>query len=203
MSKLTGWMRDVIVDNAIEKAGINKDALEYKAERLDWACAVADESVGGKGAVEKLDAANKKISAIVKSLPENLRSDLRAGPMESSIYVSLGGMRTRINEWPDLRPGVSGLMLPSDHPLTIQFEKLEAKEKEIISRRSNLRAEVRAVLDSVTTINKLLSVWPEAKELLPSSAKPQVKNLPSVNVESLNAAIGLPTDETVTEPCSS
>ena len=31
-------------------------------------------------------------------------------------------------------------------------------------------------------------------ELLPASAKPKTKNLPSVNVESLNAAIGLPTD---------
>lgn len=194
MSKLTGWMRDAIVDNAVEKAGINKAFQEYRAERSDWACAVADESIGGAEAVAKLETANKKIAAIVRALPEEFRTELRAGPMEGTIYASLGGMRARVNEFRGHRPGKSGLMLSSDHPLTVQFEKLEAREKELQLRKSNLRAEVRAVVDSVTTINKLLSVWPEAKELLPASAKPQTKNLPSVNVESLNAAIGLPTD---------
>jgi len=194
MSKLTGWMRDAIVDNAVEKAGINKAFQEYRAERSDWACSVADESIGGDEAVAKLEVANKKIAAIVKALPEEFRTELRAGPMESTICASLGGMRARVNEFPGRRPCKSGLMLSSDHPLTIQFEKLEAKEKELKERRSNLRAEVRAMVDSVTTINKLLLVWPEAKELLPASAKPKTKNLPSVNVESLNAAIGLPTD---------
>ena len=194
MSKLTGWMRDAIVDNAVEKAGINKAFQEYRAERSDWVCAVVDESIGGAEAVAKLETANKKIAAIVRELPEELRTELRAGPMEGTIYVSLGGMRARVNEFRGRRPGKSGLMLSSDHPLTVQFEKLEAREKELQLRKSNLRAEVRAVVDSVTTINKLLSVWPEAKELLPASANPQTKNLPSVNVESLNAAIGLPTD---------
>jgi len=193
MSKLTGWIRDAIVDNAVEKAGINKAFAEYRKERKEWACAVADESIGGSDVVAKLDAANKKIAGIVKSLPEHLQSDLRAGPLEGSIVVSLGGMRTLLNEWDNRRPAKSGLMLAADHPLTIQFEKLEARQRELSKKKSNLRDEVRAVVDSVTTINKLLTVWPEAKELIPSRAV-AAKNLPSVNVESLNAAIGLPTD---------
>lgn len=192
--KLTSWIRDVVVDSAVEKAGINKAFSDYRDERAVWACAVADESIGGEEAVAKLSAANKKIAAIIKALPEHLQSEMRAGPMEGAIYASFGGMRTRVNEWLDQRPAKSGLMLASDHPLTIQFEKLEAREKELSRKRDNLRAEVRAVVGSVTTVNKLLTIWPEARELIPSRAKVST-SMPSVNVESLNAAIGLPTGE--------
>lgn len=191
--KLTNWIRDAIVANAVEKAGINKAYADYREERQQWACAVADESIGGADAAALLEEANKKITRIVKSLPESLQSELRAGPLEGTIFASFGGMRTRINEWPGHRPARTGMILASDHPLTIQFEKLEAREKELASKKSNLRAEVRAVVGSVTTVNKLLAVWPDAKELIPAQAV-QSTNLPAVNIESLNAAIGLPSE---------
>lgn len=192
MTKLTVSMRDQIVAKAIEKAGINKAFRDYHAERKEWACAVADESVGGADAVKALAEANKKIAAAMKSLPENLRSDLRAGPLEGAVFASFGGMRCRVNEWDGYRPARSGLMLPADHPLSVQFESLELKSKELSKRKSNLESEVRAVLESVTTVGKLLSVWPEAKELIP--AQSQKASLPSVNVETLNTVIGLPSE---------
>lgn len=193
MTKLTVSLRDAIVDKAVEKAGINRAYKEYSEERKQWACAVADESLGGAAEVAKLNEANKKIAQIVKSLPDHLQENLHAGPLTGSIMVSFAGKRAYVREWDGERPAKGGLILSADHPLTVQFEQLENKERQLSEKKSNLRAEVRAVLNSVTTINRLLAVWPEAKELIPAQAARV--NLPSVNVESLNSAIGLPSDQ--------
>lgn len=193
MTRLTTSMREQIVDNALEKAGINKAFTEYADERRAWACAVADESIGGPEVIAKLEAANKKIAKAISELPKALQEDLRAGPLEGAIYASFGGMRCRVNEWEGYRPAKSGLMLPSSHQLSERFEALESKKKELDKRKHELKTEIRAVLDSVSTVGKLLAVWPESKELIPAAS--QKATLPSVSVESLNAAIGLPSDE--------
>ena len=86
-------------------------------------------------------------------------------------------------------------MLPADHALTIEFEALEALRKQLEDERGTLRQNVRAAVNAVTTVAKLLAVWPEAAELLPTSAAPKPQ-LPAVNVQVLNAAIGLPTGDT-------
>ena len=59
MTKLTVSMRDQIVGNAIDKAGITKALADLYAERRAWAEAVADESIGGAEVVAKLAEANK------------------------------------------------------------------------------------------------------------------------------------------------
>jgi hypothetical protein len=86
-------------------------------------------------------------------------------------------------------------MLSADHPLTVEFEALGTIEADLNDRRNKLKYDVRAMVNSVTTVARLLAVWPEAKELIPTYAV-QPKNLPAVNVEQLNSAIGLPTEET-------
>lgn len=195
MTKLTIAMRDTIVANAVDKAGINKELAAHQQRRKAWAEKVADESVGGAEVVAKLNEANRKIAKIVASLPNDLRQTLRAGPMAGSIYAAFGGRRCYVNAWDGERPARGGLMLATDHPLSVEFYELEDAARAIEKKRDDLKIEVRAAVDSVTTVGKLLSVWPEAKELLPTYAA-QPKNLPAVRVDKLNAAIGLPTEET-------
>lgn len=195
MTKLTTRMRDAIVKNAIEKSGINKQRADYAERRKRWAEKVADESIGGAEAVAKLAEANKKVAKIVSTLPEHLRQDLCVGPRAGGIVVGFGGMRAHVHEWDNHRAAKSGLLLAADHPLTKEFELLEAEDKDLTSRKDKLTCDVRAMVNSVTTVKRLLDVWPEAAELLPASAAPKPQ-LPSVNVEHLNAIIGLPTEET-------
>lgn len=192
--KLTTWMRDAIVEKALVKAGIRKAEAEYSADRMAWAGKVADESIGGIEAVAALEAANKKVAKIVASLPEHLREEVLLGPEAGGVYAVFGGRKTMVNEWGGYRPA-KNVNLPAEHPLSVEFFALEDRRTELHKQRDDLRAEVRAAVNSVTTVGKLLAVWPEAKELLPASAasKPQ---LPAVKVEHLNAAIGLPTEET-------
>ena len=195
MTKLTTNMRDTIVENALKKAGIYAKQREYAERRKLWAEKVADESVGGPDAVAILAEANKKVAKIVASLPEQLRTDVTIGPSEGWIYASFGGMRTSVREWDGTRPAKSGLMLSADHPLTIEFETLEAERKELSNRKDKLKYDVRAIISSVTTVNRLTAVWPESVELLPAVAAPKMQ-LPAVQIEAINAAIGLPSEET-------
>lgn len=193
--KLTVAMRDAIVEKAVEKAGLKKEATALAERRRAWAEKVADESIGGAEAVAKLNEANKKIARIVATLPKNLQEDLRAGPCTGGIKAAFGGRQAYINQWDGRRPAKAGLMLPADHPLTIEFEALETLDADLKDRRDKLKYDVRAMVNSVSTVARLLAVWPEAKELIPTYAT-QPKNLPAVNVDNLNAAIGLPTEET-------
>lgn len=190
--KLTNYIRDAVVENAMRKAGIYDQEAACKADRVVWANAVADESLGGAEAIQLLDAANKKVAKIVASLPKHLQEDVRLGPLTSSIVGTFAGCRHYINEWDGSRPA-KNVLLDAEHPLSIEFFALEARKTDLSKKRGDLRTDVRAALNSVTTVARLLKVWPEVKELLPTSAAPTT-NLPAVKVEHLNAAIGLPTE---------
>lgn len=53
------------------------------------------------------------------------------------------------------------------------------------------RVQVKGALSSVTTVNKLKEVWPDAVPFLPSAAKPQSTAL-ALPIDTLNAICGLP-----------
>ena len=77
----------------------------------------------------------------------------------------------------------------------MEFTANEDELKVIQDLETQVRAEVEAMVNSVTTVEKLLKEWPEAKDLLPDTVeKPKGTGL-QVNVQNLNAMIGLPKDE--------
>lgn len=78
--------------------------------------------------------------------------------------------------------------LDVDHPLTLEFNSISNDWNNLKTESIRLRSEVRAVLDSVTTVKRLLEVWPEVKDLLPELKKPTV-NLPVVQIDRINAEI--------------
>ena len=85
----------------------------------------------------------------------------------------------------------------SDDGRTVYFKEdsefirrfLTIKEREVKIRedRKALTASTNAILDSVTTIPKLLSIWPEVEAYLPT--EDIVENLPALPVGDLNALI--------------
>jgi hypothetical protein len=58
-----------------------------------------------------------------------------------------------------------------------------------------IEATVWAALNSVTTLKRLIEVWPESKELIPKDSDNAKAALPALRVEDLNRMIGLPTEE--------
>lgn len=77
------------------------------------------------------------------------------------------------------------------HPLVSEFDSLKAKFSELETEIHRATKTIEAAMNSVTTVKKLIEVWPEVEEF----AKPyleQVPNLPSIPRQELNALLDLP-----------
>lgn len=122
----------------------------------------------------------------------------------STVYFDIGG------DWRDLelqkeRP-VSAVnryqtsVAPSfakSSPIGKRFLNLEKREQAIEESKYELAAQIRAVLNSVTTLKRLIAVWPEVEvyvlRLFPSGVEKTSALVPSTSA--LNKALHLPKQE--------
>lgn len=198
MSRLNNATREYIVGKALEKAEIPALEAKYTKDRADWFERLREAANGMTDA--ELDALDAKIQKLKAQIPAGLRSTYRVIDKRSSIYPNIGGLRIGRYEFPDIdgkcaRYAVSEPTITSDHPLAVEFHAMEDAYKEVCERKKVLTAQVMSVINSVTTLKKLVEIWPEARELLPPNEQPIISNVPAVLISSLNAAIGLPTEE--------
>lgn len=84
------------------------------------------------------------------------------------------------------------MVITADNPLNDEFDAIELEQRTVNDLRTHVKAEVTAIVNSVTTIKKLLEIWPESKELLPPDEQVQSTAIVA-NVDNLNTMIGLPT----------
>lgn len=82
----------------------------------------------------------------------------------------------------------------ADHPFSLEFDEIEKEAKAIDDIYTQTKLEVEAVVNSVTTINKLVQIWSEVVELLPVEEVTMGTAL-QVNVETLNTLLNLPTEK--------
>ena len=201
--RLTNHIKDTIIANAIKKAGITAEHESIRQRRADWAEAVRVKACGGEDGVKALVAAEKAIEAALATLPASLRSDRSVLRRDDDISVNVAGLsyRAKFNGFGDwggecvYKNTPSSVTLLADDPLVAQFHEIENDQRELNDKRTNIIANLRAVLDKVTTDKALVKQWPEAVELLPSSSEAVKATLPAIPVEDLNKMIGLPTGE--------
>lgn len=199
-NRLNNYIRDKIVENALVKAGLIEEQNKLAAERREWSEKVRLHMNGITD--EGVIRLEKEAAAILERLPKQLRrsEEVRLVSRNDWDIVNLGGMRVTIYFEDDQGNRVSKIRASSDvpiaasHPLTKQFHKLEERERELKEKIAGLKGQVRAAVNSVTTVKKLLEVWPEALELIPAKAAPAANNLPAVVVADLNSMIGLPSE---------
>lgn len=166
---------------------------------LDHAFSAAERTA----AQAKLVAAEKIYSDIygahliaMESLPKGYL------PRRSYLYIAIGGQMRQIDfsegkltggSHGDRHSHSKAKLYVGDEPVVVEWLKAESDCEDVKSRRSAMRREVGAVLDSVPTFKKLWEVWPECKSLLEKyEVKPSIAILPTVQVANLNAALGLP-----------
>ncbi|MTC37622.1 hypothetical protein GKR70_03585 [Providencia alcalifaciens] len=94
-----------------------------------------------------------------------------------------------------LTPDDNKCLFPADHELSKRFEKLTQKENKLKEKETEINTTVQVALNSVTTIKRLIEIWPESKELIPTDISKSTSTLPALQVEDLNKLIGLPTDK--------
>lgn len=215
MPRLTRFIKDEIVKNAIENSGLNQEFGEARIEeircidfiRRTLLCKGTDicpksgkiDTILEKEEKKALRAISKlKIDNVSLIMPETScffrRSD--------NIRLNLGGeliFEVLFSE-PFLIEGNTreekiipkDRTLPADHPAVIDYVSSRNLRAKVNEKRHNLINKVSATLESFTTTNKLLESWPECKELLPKDGTVSQKSLPAIQVKDLNKEIKLP-----------
>lgn len=85
-------------------------------------------------------------------------------------------------------------VFPGDHDLTKRHAALKDEKASLTEKMRKARRSAVAVLDSVSTINRLVDVWPEARQFAEAYRVQGERKalLPVVPREELNSALGLP-----------
>lgn len=202
MSRLNKATREYIVSKALEKAGIPEQEVQLANDRFAWANKMRVAANGvNDDVLEALEAQRK---ALVAKIPKQLQTGHKLISERTYCYPNIGGLRVGMQTFApegDENPYrfcAYEPTLPASHPLADEFYTLQEREQELKSRKKVIAAQVSAVVDGVTTLKKLLEIWPEARELLPPNEQPIISNVPAVLITGLNAAIGLPTEEAST-----
>lgn len=189
--RLNKAIRAAVIDASIERAGIPARRRELAERWSAFAEACRVRALGGQEAAEKIDAIARRFEGDTEGVAKDVamppfRTDVRIGVNVGGLrgYPPLAGRR--------ITPRVC--TLSATDPLAGEFTAIERLREQLDTEEDGLRQGVRAAVDSCTTVEKLLKVWPEAKELLPEESAPPPA-LPAIPVAELNAKIGLPTED--------
>ena len=205
MLRLNSEIRQQIIENAIKAAGIPARQEALRVRRAAWAEAVRLDALGGPDEAKALDKLQAKIKTLLEpistGLIKNSRDALRT---DYDMRVNVGGCRAIANfNGTPVRDGKVPFVhkitkyehtIVGDHPLALEFHTIENEAATLESDRETIAENVRAAVSKVTTIEKLLKMWPEAKELIPTNVQTKAQ-LPAIRREELNSLIGLPSDQ--------
>lgn len=89
-------------------------------------------------------------------------------------------------------------VLDEGHPYLLKREErrvaAEAHDqfnRDYRERRNSLKVRIRAIIESVTTIKRLIEIWPEVVDFLPEEVSDPVSGVPAVLIADLNADLGI------------
>lgn len=205
MTKLTKAVKEQIIRNAVEKSGLINEHNKIIQRRAEWANNVRLFAIGGVEVEKQLVAINEQYAALHESVPKNLQGELRKPvKTDNDIYVNVAGIsftalfngQLGYNKSDHIyKISPSSVILRADNPLVAEFHEVHNQQEEYENKVVTLRNSVNGVIANITTVKKLLDVWPEAKEILPPEIEKQTVQLPMVQTADLNKLIGLPSED--------
>lgn len=207
--RLTNDARDKIIAAAMEKSGFPKRLEEARAnvEKIKMECLIA--AFGGLKPYRRLVDRFNTIEEKIKALKDEgiLAKSSRDYSTWNADKMNLAGMTVSYPKHSVLSlPEFEGLRfihksnndkptLLADNPLVQKFLDAEKVVEELDSSAKGIKANVKAVVYNVNSTKRLVEVWPEAAELIPSEIEVVRAAVPAINFESLNASIGIPTEK--------
>ncbi|WP_446030549.1 Nmad5 family putative nucleotide modification protein [Lelliottia amnigena] len=203
-TRLTNAFRERIAKNALIKSGVIAELEAIMVKRQEIARDARVFALGGKEKTEKLERLYEKFERIEKELTDSGVSIYNPDGKSQSICLSIGGRRLGWCSYGDdskgqniqlLTPNSDRCMFAADHEISTRFDEVFAAEAKLEARKKDIEVTVWAALNSVTTIKRLIEVWPESKELIPDGIDTAKQTLPALKVEDLNRLIGLPTEQ--------
>lgn len=192
MTRLTNTLRLEITDRAALKSGLVAAVAHVENKRVDWAERLRVDLLGGPEKAAYYAQLNIDAGTLAASLPHGLADSYRAVNREKYISVNLAGANLRIGLTRYSEAFCTRQTVTADNPLVQQFYDLEHELATAQDDLAKLRQQVRATLDSFTTIAALVKAWPESAELVAGLVPAPKYQLPAVPVANLNKLIGLP-----------
>ena len=205
MSRLNKAIREAIIDNAINASGATARHDANVIRRAKLADDVRLFSIGGVEVEKKLDAEFAKVKKQLDKLDNNhfqyadyvsprCDYDIDVNFSGRAIRLFFNGQETASIDFKFVRKNYVGhqiITITSDNPLNDEFDAVNKEQRIIDDLRVQVKSEVTAMVNSVTTVKKLLELWPESKDLLPKDEKVQSTAIVA-DVQKLNTMIGLP-----------
>lgn len=209
--RLTNDARDKIIAAAMEKSGFPKRLEEARAnvEKIKMECLIA--AFGGLKQYRRLVDRFNTIEEKIKALKDEgiLVRSSRDYSTWNADKMNLAGMTVSYPKHSVLSmPEFEGLRfirksnndkptLLADNPLVQKFLDAEKVVEELDSSAKSIKANVKAVVYSVNSTKRLVEVWPEASELIPSEIEVVRAAVPAIDFNNLNASIGIPSNKKV------
>lgn len=207
--RLTNDARRKIIAAAMDKSGFPKriEEAEDNLEKIKMECLIS--AFGGLKAYRRLVDRIKTIKDKCKSLKAEgiLISSVTNYSTWNANKMNLGGMNISYPSHSVLeQKEFVGLhfirldngakpTLTADNPLVQKFLDAEKVLQDLESSSKSIEENVKAVVYSVNSTKRLVEVWPEAAELIPSDIEVVRAALPAIDFNNLNASIGIPSDK--------
>lgn len=203
-TRLNVELRNKIVENAVAKSEVPKLKDAYTTGLKKWIDDVWLLAIGGKKALAKLEKVAELEAKIRADFPKDLHTNDRLLRRDYDLGLNLAGMNLRLyfyggltsasghSEGKHYRFTPSHFTIEGGHPLHQKFLDLEADKHAYEDTEATIRGNVRSAVNSVSTVEKLVELWPEAIELLPAETAKPCTAL-AVQPAELNTMIGLPT----------
>jgi len=202
--RLTTAIREQIAKNALVKSGVTAELESLQKKRNEAARSARVHAFGGEDKSKEVDSLFAKMTKIERQLYELGAGTYVASGRSGSINIAIGGRRLgHLSYGTDAKgeeiylvtPNRDKCLFPADHEITKLFDEIFAAEAKAEKRKEEIEKTVWAALNSVSTIKRLIQVWPESRELIPENFDSIRAALPALKVDDLNKMIGLPTSE--------
>lgn len=183
--KLTKQLKEKIAEDILNHR-FKADEQKLKAERHALAVAIYN---------ERYNKADRDLMATLEDgwLPES--DDFRArigGNFDVFILPEKKRFRYRDGQH---RFGPVLVAIDEDHKLSKRYDELTGREGDAKKARKASEVDVWAILNSVSTVDKLRDRWPEAIKIIDpiiATVPKSTANLPAIPMPELNARLKLP-----------
>lgn len=172
--RLTNGHRDIIIERLCEQC-FGKQERELHKAKKDFADKVYE------------DMYPVALRRLMEKLPKGYL------PTTDSIYGSFGGQRHWLTMSKVRRVANDRLdkHYTASEPLCAEFFELLHQEKNYQDERNTAIRQARAVLNSCTTLKKLIEVWPEVKPFVADfGKKPVTTKALTLSISELNKHFG-------------
>ena len=194
--RLTKAKREQIVAAAIERSQQAQALKELQTSiqfKLAETCRVL--YLGGEEVAQEIEKAEVAIAKATENVPTSvlLQTFNRRGGI-SVNYATGGSRQTRFLKFKQLEICDSYSFTLDSYPaVTEAVNDYFETEKRLNDEISKLKSEVLGIVNSVSTVKRLLEVWPECEALIPEPAVTnQTPPPPAKTVAALNSALKLP-----------